>query len=102
MGSGTTSRYSEENFKSDRELIIITSSVIAVEIFVYLLVNNESKFTVCDLTDHMYGKFNMNIKFDRMQQIMQDLVLAGKVKKDKFVNEKKKLVNYYSFKTLNA
>lgn len=99
MGA-TISKYSESSANSMPEKKYISSTVIPVEVFIIFVVYNQQSFTVNDLKNLFFTSHKIDLSFTRMQQIIKDLVAAGKLKVHQAPNKQNHIVNYYSFKTI--
>lgn len=78
----------------------ISSVMIPVEVFVLFLIRNDERFTICSLIDQFESRHRIRLKFARMQQIVNDLVITGKVKKTIDTGRTRKNVSFYSFNSI--
>lgn len=78
----------------------ISSVVVPVEVFVIFIIRNNEKFTINAMVNIFYQRTRIKLRFERMQQIIEDLVSAGKVAKTKGISKKNRPVAIYSFKKI--
>lgn len=97
VSTGITSPSSEKKPETRFKRAPISSSHVPVEVFILFLKHNTEKFTISQLIKKFYATHSIDLRFERMQQIVGDLVITGKVYKEYAVNEKKNTVAYYSF-----
>lgn len=100
MVTATSLKYSENKVIEPAAGKIIAATAIPVEVFVIFLTAMHQAFTVSELIKIFYVRNKIELSFPRMQQISNDLVLAGKVKTYQARNKKNNLVNYYLFNTI--
>lgn len=79
---------------------IITASIVPVEVFILFITNMHQSFTITDLICLFETRHKIKLSFARMQQIANDLVLAGKIKSRKELNKKNIQTTFYSFNTI--
>lgn len=88
---------SESDLSIVHKRLAISSAMIPVEVFVIFLIRNDERFTVCGIIDVFEARHKIRLKFSRMQQILTEMVEAGKVRRSVDIGKRKKQVSYYSF-----
>lgn len=84
------------------EIKCLTALQIPVEIFIIFLIQNKNNFTVIDVINMMENKHKVRLTFNRMNQILNDFVMAEKISKELKPNGKKgKPTYYYTFKKID-
>lgn len=53
---------------------------VPVEIFVFFLVNNSGYFTSTDISIYLQQKFRVNLRDDRIREILKAFEASGKLK----------------------
>lgn len=99
MEKNITLKYTE-NSVNKTEIKIVSNSIVPVEVFIFFMIYNQDNYTVTDLIKLFDNKHKIKLPFDRMQQILQDLCAAGKLKIHRDKNKLNHIVNYYSFKNI--
>jgi len=104
MDTGTMSQSLEKNpDKADRiqdKKKILASTVIPVEVFIIFMTNTRDKFTVNELISLFFVRTRILLTWDRMSQISNDLVQAGKINKVPGLSKTGRPANYYYFNSL--
>jgi hypothetical protein len=76
----------------------LSSLGVPVEVFIIFLVRNKTEFTVSDMCREFESKYKIDIKYNRMNQILNDFVESGKIAKTIKPNGSKgKPTAYYTF-----
>lgn len=83
------------------EKITLTQLNIPVKIFFLFLAHNKKEFTVAEIQLEFNALYKVELKPDRVKQILDDLCLSGNLSKEqKPSGTKNKLTWYYTYKTL--
>lgn len=83
------------------EKITLTALNIPLQIFILFLAHNQKQFTVTEIGYEFTKLYKVELTFNRVKQILDDLCLSGNLTKEQKPNgTKNKSTWFYTFKKL--
>ena len=70
---------------------------IPVEIMIMFLIKNREELTAIDVRNAISHKYKIDLRFDRVKQILNTFAARGNLKKEIKPGKKNKLTAHYSF-----
>ncbi len=97
MRESTISQSLKSNFSPGMKALPVISACTPVEIFIIFVLYNQSELTVHQVEKIFDAMHKITLKYTTVRKVCNDLVAAGKLKRDHRLNKNRQFTYYYSF-----